>query len=153
MPPKASPLPKHTATREYYGIDKTTDSAPEDIDWPSSADEPPKHAPTTPKKSTSSSKPTTPSSSKSKGKSPLSSSASKSKGESKADDDEDWDMADREERNASPTPSDIVANADMEDVGALAAFNKEMVGMGVGAEARKRSLLRMKVEREERREG
>lgn len=52
----------------------------------------------------------------------------------------------------SPTPSDIVLNADFRDVGALGEENRRMVEEDVGVKERRRRLESLKAELEAARE-
>jgi hypothetical protein len=127
MPPKHF-IPKNTATREFFSTDET-DAPPDEVDCASSADSSPTIR------------------------------AQKTGGEEKKDVAEDpgkkvlISPKGREEaRETSPTPSDIVLNADMEDVGALGEMNRKMRDDGVSVEERKERLREMQGELVERRE-
>jgi hypothetical protein len=115
MPPK--PAPQNTATREYYSIDDTADSPPEDnIDYPSSSPSPsPTH--TLPKNTTGST------------------------------------IEVQHEPTPSPTPSDIITAAALEDIVAMGEYNKDMMKKSVSEKERKEKLLalqeRLVADREE----
>jgi hypothetical protein len=111
MPPKRGPIPKNTATREYFSPNKATDlaSSSDNIDWPSS--------------SSSSTSPPKPASSPST-------------------------KADAGASAQSPTPSDIVLAAHLDDVVVLGEENRKMMEKGVDVGERKRVLIGMREERE-----
>jgi hypothetical protein len=127
MPPKHL-FPKNTVTREFFSTDET-DAPVDEVDSASSADSSPTIR------------------------------AQKTGSEEKKDVAEDpgkkvlTSPKGREEaRETSPTPSDIVLNADMEDVGAMGEMNRKMRDDGVSAEERKERLREMQEELVKRRE-
>jgi hypothetical protein len=125
MPPK--PLGKNTATREYYGIDKTDAH----IDWPSSQES---SRDASPQEKAASLKGQVAQTSADQD-------ATKIAGESEA-----------EHEPPSPTPSGIVLAADFEGFGPMSDEITTLIGEGVNAEERKERLLELKaiLERERR---
>jgi hypothetical protein len=125
MPSK--PLGKNTVTREYYGIDKT--DAP--IDWPSSQessrDASPQEKAVSPKGKVA--------------QTSADQDATKIAGESEA-----------KHEPPSPTPSDIVLAADLEDFGPMSDENTTLIEEAVNAEERKERLLELKAMLERERE-
>ncbi|OAK94077.1 hypothetical protein IQ06DRAFT_311118 [Phaeosphaeriaceae sp. SRC1lsM3a] len=120
---------KNTATREYYAPNATTDSASdEDIEWPDSL----------------------PSSQNIKSPSAKTSPSSSSKHPA-AGPERGGEMEEKKQ-TPSPTPSDIVLNADFRDVGALGEENRRMVEEDVGVKERRRRLESLKAELEAARE-
>jgi hypothetical protein len=127
MPPK--PIGKNTATREYYGIDKT-DKTNALVDWPSSQ-EASRHA------------------------SPQEKAASpKSKQKTSADQKSTEKVGEGEDKQEplSPTPSDIVLAADLEDFDLMTNENMTLIEKGVNVEKRKERLLELKASLEAERE-
>ena len=73
----------------------------------------------------------------------------KGKGGQKA---EAGEKQEEKQRSPSPTPSEIVLRADLEDMGALSALNAQMVRDGVGVRERKGRLVELQGELVEGRE-
>lgn len=149
MPPK---LPENnTTTREYYTPNPTTDTASnEEIDWPS-GDEGLKSS----QEATKSSKtPSSLSKNPASAKSPSSSKKTPSKGKEVArESDEGGEgQGGGKDETPSPTPSDVILNADFRDVGKLAEENKRMMSEGIGVEERKARSEGIKDSLEEKRE-